>query len=46
MGDSSGVRRITINFVMVAEADRADFEGTDLRYEVKTLPEPSGAVSE
>ena len=36
IGDSHGIRRLTIKFVMVEEKDRADFEGTDLRYEVKT----------
>lgn len=36
IGDSSGVRRLTIKFVMVSEEDRADYEGNDLRYEVKT----------
>lgn len=37
IGDGSGVRRLTIKFVMVPEEDRADYEGSDLRYEVKTL---------
>ena len=37
IGDCSGVRRLTIKFVKVSEEDRADYEGSDLRYEIKTL---------
>lgn len=36
IGNGSGERQLTIRFVMVPEENQADYEGTDLRYAVKT----------
>ena len=37
IGRSSGTRRVTIKFVIVPWRERADYLGTDLRYEVKAI---------